>query len=103
MKNIVVSDGQNLLDITIRYYGTTEGLFLFLSDNPELNINTTLYAGQVVRVRNIAELPIGSEAKREIVRYFDNLNYTINTGDDAGKEAASGIGYWIIENDFEAQ
>ncbi|MEO8589492.1 MAG: hypothetical protein ABI432_09000 [Flavobacteriales bacterium] len=52
---IIVLDRQGLWDIAVQEYGSSEGVFLLLQDNPELgNLDAVLTAGQKLRIRSAA-------------------------------------------------
>jgi hypothetical protein len=92
MTKCKVSDGQNLLDICLQYYGSIEAL-PDLCDANKLNMDSVLTTGQVLLLDDALV------RDQEVVNYYAEVlgNYQVNTGDDQGAE---GIGYWTIEQDF---
>jgi hypothetical protein len=87
MRTIIISEGQNLVDVAIRYYGETSGLFALLADNPDLNLNSALAAGQKLMIDESKAI------NSQVIRYFDTQGKQINTGNTSKPE---GIGYWFI-------
>jgi|GEM_PF-3378210 len=90
MRTIIISEGQNIIDIAIRYYGETSGIFALIADNPDLNLNSTLAAGQMLMIDETKAI------NSQIIRYFDSQGKQINTGNSGKSE---GIGYWFISLD----
>lgn len=90
MKVITVKAGQNIIDIALTYYGDVAGMFLLFDLNAGLNINSTLAAGQILKINE--SLIINTE----VVRYFQQLGTEVNTGDEDKRE---GIGYWHVNQD----
>jgi hypothetical protein len=90
MRDVVVTEGQSLLDITLQVYGSTEGLIDLCKLN-NLSINEPLVAGQKI-VFDESKI-----RKPRIVEFFKKEFPRINTG--RGK-VPEGIGYWIIESEF---
>lgn len=70
MRNLtyIVIDGQTIYDIAIQFYGSIDGVFLLLQDNPTLNgLDTILTAGQKLKIKSDA---IDADA----VEYFKKNN-----------------------------
>lgn len=90
MKELVVTEGQSMLDLALQLYGSTEGLLdLCLLNN--LSVNERLTPGQRIlydesKIRNTSAVAF---YKREFPR--------VNTGRAKNPD---GIGYWVIESDF---
>ncbi|MGB0522396.1 MAG: hypothetical protein ACPGJS_05520 [Flammeovirgaceae bacterium] len=76
MATITISEGQNLLDIAVRHYGSAEGVFQLIADNAQIeNLNHTFVAGDQVIISDNSALQSGT------VNYFnDTLIASINTG-----------------------
>lgn len=72
MKEIIVSEGQSLLDIALWLLGGTEGLFV-LADANGLAITSTLVAGQVLLV------PEDAVVSADQVSYYQGKNIRVNT------------------------
>ena len=52
MKKVKAMQGQNIYDITLRAYGSLDGLGLVLQDNPTLSLTDKLVANTLVNVRD---------------------------------------------------
>jgi len=78
MRSIVISDGQNLMDVAVRYYGAAEGIFQLIQDNDHiLNINHSFLPGDVVLIDDARTIDVG------VTSFFDSLtNNVINTGQE---------------------
>lgn len=91
MKQIIVNDGQNMLDIALQHYGATESVVQLCLDN-NLVLGQKLEAGQSLSI---------DEAKvqnQDVVDYFQNIGRVVNTGRDAFKRSAFGNGF--NQNEF---
>jgi hypothetical protein len=77
MREILVYEGQNLVDIAIQEYGSLEGVWQLLIDNSFLQtIDYHLKAGQVLKIDDSKKI------RGDIVEYFDKRGIKINTGED---------------------
>ncbi len=77
MKEVVVYEGQNLVDIAIQEYGSLEGVWQLVRDNSFLQtIDYDLKAGQKLRIDTSKQI------RNDIVTFFDQRNIKINTGSD---------------------
>lgn len=105
MYDITIEKGQSIIDVAIHQYGSVEGIFLLLGDNPgKINrIDEPLAGGLSLAVQRDPD--VTSKADME---YFRNLKdgadrpLGVNTGEEEGL-SLEGIGFWIIGNDFEVQ
>ena len=71
--NIVIQQGQCLMDIALQYYGTADpqALIALMQDNALDSVTTKLTAGQTLQIRNNAEFAI-----TKIANYYraNNIN-----------------------------
>lgn len=74
-----VEIGQDIYDLCIQEYGSIEAVFLLLEDNPEIDLQTPLLAGQVLNFR--VELPIELPRKTTEIQYFRNTKTRVRCGD----------------------
>lgn len=73
MDVIAVQRGQNLLDIALQYYGSSEGLEYLLFDNPGV-IPHDVTEGDELKIRK-------DEYKdKDVVLYYQKRNYTPTNG-----------------------
>jgi hypothetical protein len=97
---IIALHNQTLADITIRHCGTIEALADIAILN-NISITTDLYAGQIIQI------PLKDYGNQEVVNYFVANKVEPATAltkeHIALVEGNSGIGYWIIENNFIVQ
>jgi hypothetical protein len=92
MRTIIINEGQNIIDVAVRFYGDATAVFQLLNDNPLLEMDSVLMAGMPLLIDE------SKVVNPEVVRYFTALGQIVNTGDEAeGKP--EGIGYWYIELD----
>lgn len=80
MKTIRVIDGQTSFDIATQYYGSIEGFFWLVDDNPEVftSLDVLLAAGTTLKIRETV-------INKELVDYFSvkgvtPMNPVTNTG-----------------------
>jgi hypothetical protein len=77
IKEIIVYEGQNLIDIAIQEYGDLVGAFYLVFLNPRLgSIDYVLKAGEILLIDSTKQI------KSDVVEYFEKRNIKINTGDD---------------------
>ncbi len=89
MKIIRTQDGQNIFDIALQETGTMEGVFDVCSQN---NIGI----GEVLETQK--RLEINATINRaDIVRYLQNENITLNTGQPQEAIANTGFGFAFSE------
>lgn len=97
---IVVLNNQTLLDIAIRYFGTIEAVLSIAILN-SISITEELVPGQTL------ELPNVDFGFQEVVAFFEVNKIqpaTALTQEESDIiEGASGIGFWIIGNNFIVQ
>ncbi|MDJ0363564.1 hypothetical protein QMK33_00250 [Hymenobacter sp. H14-R3] len=72
MAEIIVSEGQSLLDVAVWLLGGAEGVWA-LADANGLAITDALAAGQVLIV------PDGATVSADIVAYFQSTSIRVNT------------------------
>ncbi|MBX7204140.1 MAG: hypothetical protein K1X81_01835 [Bacteroidia bacterium] len=77
MKQVTVTAGQTIYDITTRHYGCFEGIRLLMEDNPGFGLSTELVAGQVVNVRY--PVPALTKTNQAVVRQFESKNISVNS------------------------
>ena len=95
MNEIVVSQGQSLLDISLWLLGGTEALFA-LADANELGIADPLTPGQVLLV------PEGYTVNPELVSYYRRRGLRVNTTNDLAPPAPAPAGLIDFDdNDFD--
>lgn len=100
MTQIVALNNQTLLDVAIRHCGTVEAIVEIAILN-NISITDDLAPGQLIQI------PVKDYGNQEVVNYF-----TLNKVEPATAltqehvaltEGNSGIGFWIIENNFIVQ
>lgn len=76
----IISDGQNLYDVSIQRYGSVAALFTLMEDNPELipNINAKFKPGDVLKIRT--EFTELDDVDQENQRLFRTKDIKVNTG-----------------------
>ena len=52
MKTITVQDRQTIWDIAMQEYGSVEGVFELIDDNPGLTIDSNLTGGQLLKIKS---------------------------------------------------
>ena len=91
MASFTVEKKQNLIDICLQVYGTTQLLFKLAKDN-NLQIDSDINAGDVLEYDE-------TQGDRAIVaKATTNGTNFINPG-----FTTEGVGYWIIEDTFTVQ
>lgn len=76
-KEIVVYEGQNLVDIAIQEYGSLEGVWQLLMDNPFMrSIDYILQAGDKLKIDTTKII------RKDITDYLAKRKININTGED---------------------
>lgn len=102
MKEHIAFDGQSLLDISIQYYGTAEGVFALCEANgivpddlpiPGQAYKIPVFAGAILENVSLIE-------KQGIVPASMSNEFDPDAGEEDNLE---GINYWAIEEDFEVQ
>ena len=95
MAQVLVIEGQSILDIAIAKCGSAEAAFEIALLN-EISITEKLIPGQTL------ELP--AVVKKDVVEYYQSkgINPATNITSDEFNSTigGDGIGYWAIENDF---
>ncbi|MGB0522393.1 MAG: hypothetical protein ACPGJS_05505 [Flammeovirgaceae bacterium] len=85
MKTITISKGQNLLDIAIWQYGSAEGVFQLLQDNPQIaNLNHIFTPGEQVLIDETQAI------REDVVAFWDDVDLAINTTDILPGESLPG-------------
>jgi len=98
--SITVLINQSLLDVAIRYFGTVEAVLAIAILN-NISITQELVPGQIL------EIPDSDYGYQEIVTFF-NVNKkqpatALTEENKAIIEGNSGIGFWVIEDNFIIQ
>lgn len=100
MMEIIALHNQTLADIAVRHCGTIEALADIAILN-NISITNDLNAGQIIQI------PSKDYGNQEVVNYFATNKVEPATAlteeHTALVEGNSGIGYWIIENNFIVQ
>lgn len=75
MRTIIIENEQNTRDIALQEYGSIEGLFDLMKDNPEVikSLNTKLVPGTRLKISS-------AKKNKEIADYFAKKNYKVTTG-----------------------
>ncbi|HEX8576684.1 MAG TPA: hypothetical protein VF677_10375 [Flavobacterium sp.] len=97
---ITVLINQTLLDVAVRYFGTVEAVLAIAILN-NISITQDLVPGQILEIPNL------DYGYQEIVTFF-NVNKkqpatALTEENKAIIEGDSGIGFWIIEDNFIVQ
>jgi len=71
MRQVIVQQGQTIVDIALQEYGSVEGLFALLEANQTLDLDSQLEPGQKVLVRE--EDVVNSD----IVNYYQRNNINV--------------------------
>ena len=95
MGKIIIKSGQSLFDIALQVYGTIEGVFGLLADNPgkltTLTDETTPGTELVVN---------GAVLNKYVSDEYTNRGIIPATGYGIIEIPGEGIGYWAIDDDF---
>ena len=86
MKQIIVSDGQNMFDIALQCYGTAESVMQLCLDN-DLILGQKLETGQILSI---------DEAKvqnQDTVDYFKSIEKVVNTSQVSFKKSGFSSGF----------
>lgn len=75
---IQVRKGQNIYDIATWMYGSSEGVFTLMADNPDKipNLNAVLVVGDYLKISPDKVI------NQNIVNYYSQLGKDVNTGDE---------------------
>jgi hypothetical protein len=97
MGKIIIKSGQSLFDIALQAYGTIEGVFSLLADNPGklTTLTDELTPGTELVVN-------GAVLNKYVADEYTNRGIIPATG-LRHEVYGDGIGWWIIENDFIVQ
>ena len=97
---IIVLNNQTLIDIAIRYFGTVEAVLAIAVLN-SISVTEELIPGQTL------ELPNVDYGFQEVVAFFrvNKMQPATALTQDNNEiiEGDSGIGFWIIEDNFIVQ
>ena len=97
---VPVLNNQTLLDVAIRHCGTVEAVAAIAILN-NISITQDLVPGQLL------ELPDKNYGYSEVVNYLainkKDPATALTEAQKAITEGASGIGFWILENNFTVQ
>jgi hypothetical protein len=86
---VVVSEGQNIIDLAIQMYGSVDGIFQLMNDNQIQNVNIALQTGIVLKFDKTQIID------PDVLKVYNKKGVIVNTGDNP----LEGVGYWYIEND----
>lgn len=75
--NIILQEGQTLIDIAIETYGCYEGVFLIMEDN-NLTFDSILSGGDVLKIRDIT--PTLNTDNKEVIKQYSTTKTNINSG-----------------------
>ena len=92
MRTIKVNQGQNLLDIALQEYGSTEGVINLVFDN-SLDINSPLAGGDELVIDD------NKVINAEVVKYYIDRKLKPNTGEPPPQEDLS-LG--IFDDSFDS-
>ena len=78
-RRVKVLTGQNVYDIALREYGDVSAVVQLMNDNLAkiTSLDASLIPGDYLIIDTTKIV------NAEVVKYFENLQYTINTGDEA--------------------
>ncbi|MCX6232610.1 MAG: LysM peptidoglycan-binding domain-containing protein [Bacteroidetes bacterium] len=94
LKYVTVSSGQNLFDLSLQEYGSTEGVAQLAKDNGINSITDSINEGtQLIIDRN-------KIINANVVNDLKNKNAIVASRIKETQEVNSGIGYWAIGIDF---
>jgi hypothetical protein len=95
MGKIITKQGQSLFDIALQAYGSIEGVFGLLADNPTKLTAITDFPtpGTELKVT-------GAALNKFVVAEYSDYNIVPATAALASEIAGTGIGYWAIGDDF---
>lgn len=71
MKQVIVQQGQTIVDIALQEYGSVEGLFALLEANQTLDLDSQLEPGQKVLIR------VEDVVNSDIVNYYQRNNISV--------------------------
>ncbi|MBY0244932.1 MAG: hypothetical protein K2Q03_05705 [Sphingobacteriaceae bacterium] len=92
MRRIEVQYKQTLLDIALQEYGSIDGVYWLVEDNGLDSIIDNVAVGQLLIIRN----DVVNMGMRNFLQ-----TYKVSTADE--QTQATGIGFWVLEQDFKIQ
>lgn len=76
MKTVVVSEGQNIIDLAVQHYGNVEAVFDLIDDNPDTVVNMDY----VAKAGDTLQIDEDKIINKDVVKYFTDKNIRINNG-----------------------
>jgi len=90
-----VSEGQDIIDISIQNFGSIEeGLFKLINDN-NLTVNDSLTSGQELTINQV------DNGNKQVISYFSNRDFVINNADEVQLSTLLGAFNNDFNNDFD--
>ena len=74
MKEVKVISDQNIIDFTIQYTGSSEGLFSILELNSDLGVNSTLKVGDIIVIPD-------DPTDVNNLKYYEKNDIVVTTGE----------------------
>lgn len=98
MKRVTVLYGQNMNDLAIQEYGSTEGVFQLMKDNPTVitRLDMELVPGTMLFIKSA---PVNDK----VLQLFNNKGTQIGTWAGQTPPKKKGVGYWKIGIDFKVK
>ena len=95
MGKIITKQGQSLFDIALQAYGSIEGVFGLLADNPTKLVAVTdcPTPGTELKVTGVA-------SNKYVVAEYSDYNIIPATALSASEITGTGIGFWAIGTTF---
>lgn len=90
-----VEFGQDIYDLCLQEYGSVEAIFLVLEDNPDVDLQTVLQAGQVLNFR--VDMPV-EVPRNEQMQHFRNEQTRVNCGDGESLDDNDNVANGIMTN-----
>ena len=79
-KQVIIQEGQTMLDIALQEYGCYEGLFLLLQDN-NVAMGEDINTGDALTIREV--VPQLTDSNLVNMQVYRRNNVSVNTGTDA--------------------
>lgn len=74
MNKYTIREGQSLFDIALQEFGAVDGVFRILADNPGLELNSNIVAGESVLIDNSKSDDLA------VKNHYLKTKYKVNTG-----------------------
>ncbi len=91
---VKIQSGQTLFDISMRHYGSIEGVFQLASDNGITSITDLLPSGTELLIY------LDKVINQELVNYYETEGISVCSSVYSEIQTLEGVGNWAIGIDF---